>query len=185
MMLYEVTSHGIEISDESSRHAFTGSSMIEDIGIDGVLGWQPSLLAHQKPRRPYTPQRPPIRFQTDESSIPGRSKTFMVGEEIVSTEEPYQINTERGELLQLASDLIDELVSEDIFERIDKTKFFESLSGMIYKLPLEQVSITKADLDKRIKKIMAFEVMSGILDDLTPEQLRTFEAEVKRRPFFK
>jgi len=185
MMSHEITSHGMEIGDEPFQYAFTGSSIIEDRITDGGLDLRSPVLAHQKSRRPHTPPRPPIRFQTDESSIHGRHDVFMVSRETVSTEEPYRINAKRDELLHLASDLIDELVSEDIFKRIDKTKFFESLSIIIDKLSLEQVSIAKGDLTKRIKKIMAIEAMSGILDDLTPEQIEDFETEVKRRPFFK
>ena len=81
---------------------------------------------------------------------------------------------------------MDKLISkEDIFKRIDKKKLLKSLSAMLDKLPLEQISIPEEELTKRIRKIMALEAMSELLDDLTPEQLEAFETSVKRRPLFK
>lgn len=179
-MSYELTSQCVEIGDERSRHAFTGSSILKDGSTDRIWGRQPPLIESCIHRHPS------IRFQTDESSVPGIYGTLEVSRETVTTGEPYKRTTERGELLKLASGLVEELVSDkNIFKKIDKDRFFKSLSLMIHKLPLEQVAVNKEDLAKRLEKIMALEVMSGILDDLTPEQLETFAAEVKRKPFFK
>lgn len=180
MMSYELTSQCVEIGDELSRHAFTGSSILQDGSTDRIWGRQPPLIESCIHRRPS------IRFQTDESSVPGIYGTLGVDRETVTTGESHRRTTERGELLKLASSLAEELVSDkNIFKKIDKDRFFKYLSIMIDKLPLEQVSVNREDLTKRIEKIMALEVMSGILDDLTPEQLETFAAEVKRKPFFK
>ena len=180
MMSYELTSQCVEISDELSRHAFTGSSILKDGSTDRIWGRQPLLVESCIHRHPS------IRLQTDESSVHGVCGTLGLGRETATAGESYRRTTERGELLKLASSLVEELVSDkNIFKKIDKDRFFKSLSLMIYKLPPAQVSVNREDLAKRIEKIMALEAMSGILDDLTPEQLETFTAEVKRKPFFK
>jgi oligoribonuclease NrnB/cAMP/cGMP phosphodiesterase (DHH superfamily) len=77
------------------------------------------------------------------------------------------------------------LGEKDIFKKIDAVKMESHISGLVKKIPREQLeSITSDELNSRIEKVMCLEAMSGLLDDLSPKQRKTFERATKRRVLF-
>lgn len=176
MTLPEVTSKNIDLFS----HAFTGSSTQKN---EMTLDYLFSYLQHDKWSIRLYHDLSPI-FQID--SMSSVNQTLKARDELFYTKEPDRRHKQSSELIKSASELIDKLSCEDVlFKNINKRKLFQSLSGMIAKLPPQQISMSRDELTKRIEKIMAMEVMYGMLDDLTPEQIKNFDTEVKRRFFFK
>ena len=175
-MAYEQTYRDAEIVKYPVQTAFTGSSILVERELNKTLDWLFSLRQGLFKTLDLSSV-----FQIDASSV---YRIFGVKREYA--EESFRREMKRDELLKQIPGLMDKLIGkEDIFKRIDKNKFFKSLSAMLDKIPLERISIPEEEFTKRIRKIMALEAMSGILDELTPEQLEAFEAAVKRRPLFK
>ncbi len=178
MTFDDVTAEGIEIDNHPFSQVFIGSSTQEnEVTMDYLLS---NLSTNKLSRKFYHNLQ--LVFQID--SISSTNQIPKTRDDLIKTKEPYRRDIRS--VLKSASKLIDKLIGEeDIFQRINRDKFSESLFRIMKKIPSEQLLVSEDELAKRIKKIMFLEVMSGILDELTPKQRDDFETETKRRPFFK
>lgn len=89
---------------------------------------------------------------------------------------------QKRKVLSRISTIIDTLVEQDSFKKVDKSSLVKRLTTLAEKYP-EIASLTDDELAQRIEKIMVIEGLAGMLQDLTPEEMKSFDEAVKRRFF--
>jgi len=89
---------------------------------------------------------------------------------------------QKRKVLSRISTIIDMLVEQGYFKKVDKSSLVKRLATLVEKYP-EITSLTDDELAQRIEKIMVIDVLDGMLQDLTPEDLNSFNEAVKKRFF--